>query len=153
MSLESEVRQLGSVRPFDALPREALQLLAFSCPKRVLKSGQTLFSAGEPAETAYFVLDGEIVLRGGDTERRAATGVLIGESALLVDTIRPADATAATDSLLLTISSETFRRVLSEFPQGAADIRRAAARRAHGLIGRLELIRRRAFAVPSAPRT
>ena len=59
MSLESDVRCLSGTRPFNMLPREALQLLAFSCERRQLKAGQTLFAAGEPADGAYFLLEGE----------------------------------------------------------------------------------------------
>src|SRR5437764_12356611 len=115
MSLEDDVRRLSRARPFDALPREALQLLAFSCQKRRIGAGEALFHAGEPASGAFFVLEGEIGLRSGESERRAAAGVLIGESALLAETARAGDATAARDSLLLAIPRETFRRVLSEF--------------------------------------
>src|SRR5947209_2392630 len=88
MSLEDDVRRLSRARPFDALPREALQLLAFSCQKRRIGAGEALFHAGEPASGAFFVLEGEIGLRSGETERRAAAGVLIGESALLAETAR-----------------------------------------------------------------
>ena len=146
MSLDADVRRLSGVRPFNALPREALQLLAFSCEKRTLRAGEALFSAGEPADGAYFVLEGEVVLTRGDGERRAGVGALIGETALLIETQRPADARAACDCLLLRVPSATFRRVLSEFPQSAAGIRRAAAGRAGALLGRLEDLRRRPFA-------
>ncbi len=145
MSLETDVRCLSAVRPFDRLPREALQMLAFSCKKRALRAGETLFAAGDPAEDAYLVLDGELVLGKDGEERSVGEGVLIGETALLVDTIRPAGATAATDSLLMRISGGTFRRVLSEFPESAAVLRRAAAERAGALISAMDRIRRRAF--------
>jgi CRP-like cAMP-binding protein len=148
LSLDGDVRRLSGVRPFNALPREALQLLAFSCEKRRLRAGEQLFATGEPADGAYFVLEGEIILSRGDSERRAGVGALIGETALFTETLRPADATAARDSLLLKVSNATFRRVLSEFPQSAIAIRREAADRAGALLGRLEGIRRRAFAAP-----
>ena len=148
MSLDGDVRQLSGVRPFQALPREALQLLAFSCEKRTLRAGEALFSEGEAADSAYFVLEGEIVLRRGETERRAGPGALIGETALFTETRRPADASAACDSLLLRAPGVTFRRVLSEFPHSAAAIRADAAERAGALLGRLEALRRRAFAGP-----
>jgi CRP-like cAMP-binding protein len=145
LSLDSVVRRLAGVRPFAALPREALQMLAFSCAKRPLGAGERLFSAGEPADSAFLVLEGEILLSAGGQERRAGVGAVIGESALLVETIRPADAEAARETLLLTIPRETFRRVLPEFPEAAAKIHRAAAARARALIGDLEAIRRRDF--------
>jgi len=91
------------------------------------------------------VLEGEILLSAAGVARRAAVGAVIGESALLVETIRPADAIAARDSLLMSIPRETFRRVLPEFPEAAAKIQRAAAVRARELIAGLEAIRRRDF--------
>ena len=58
MSLEDDVRRLSRARPFDALPREALQLLAFSCQKRRIGAG-TGATAG--AERSY-----EPVVAGAD---------------------------------------------------------------------------------------
>ena len=136
------------MRPFDALPREALQLLAFSCGKRTLKGGETLFSAGERADGAFFVLDGEIVLRQGAVERRARAGALIGEAALFATTERPCDATAPVDTTLLVITYDTFHRVLTEFPNGARAVRRSALERTGAIIRKLERLRRRAFVSP-----
>jgi CRP-like cAMP-binding protein len=145
LALDDVVRRLAGVRPFAALPREALQMLAFSCVQHPLGAGERLFAAGDPAEGGFFVLEGEILLRAGGQERRAGVGAVIGESALLVETIRPAEALAARDSLLLAIPRETFRRVLPEFTEAAAQIHRAAAARAGALIAGLEAIRRRDF--------
>src|SRR5258707_15669109 len=101
MSLESDVPRLSGTRPFNMLPREALQLLAFSCERRQLKAGQTLFAAGEPADGAYFLLHGEIVLSADGEERRVAAGPLLGGTAVIVGGMRGARAPAAVDSTLL----------------------------------------------------
>ena len=145
MSLDADVRRLAAVQPLASLPREALQLLAFSCGKRRLSAGEALFAAHDPADGGFCVLEGEIVLTAQGEERRAGVGALIGESALLVETIRPSDAVAASDSQLLVIPRETFRRVLSEFPEGAVKIHRASTARARKLIVELEEVRRRGF--------
>ena len=145
MALDADVRRLAGVRPFDALPREALQLIAFSCAKRRLGAGESLFSAGDAADGAFFVLDGEVVLRARDAARRAVAGTLIGASALLTDTLRPADAEAPKGAELLHIPRETFWRVLTEFPESAARIRHGSAHRARALIDRLDAIRQRSF--------
>ncbi len=145
MALDADVRRLSGVRPFDALPREALQLIAFSCARRRLSAGETLFSVGDVADGAFFVLDGEIMLRVRETTRRAASGALIGATALLTDTLRPADADAPQGAELLHIPRETFRRVLTEFPESAAMIRKSSLRSARSLFSRLEAIRRRSF--------
>jgi CRP-like cAMP-binding protein len=145
MSLESDVRRLSGTRPFDMLPREALQLLAFSCERRQLKAGQTLFAAGEPADGAYFLLHGEIVLSADGEERRVAAGALIGETALIVDVMRGAGARASVDSTLLRISRDTFRRVLGEFPASAVKVHASISMRTRHFLDQLEAIRARAF--------
>ena len=150
MALDADVRRLSGVRPFDALPREALQLIAFACARRRLGAGETLFNAGDASDGAFFVLEGEVELRMRAATRRAPAGALIGESALLTDTLRPADAAAPQGAELLHIPRETFRRVLSEFPDSAAKIRRAALGRSRALFDRLESIQRRHFP-PAGP--
>ena len=150
MGLDADVRLLSGVRPFDALPREAVQLIAFSCARRRLLAGESLFSAGEAADGAFFVLEGEVVLRAKGVTRRVALGGLIGESALLTETLRPADAAAADGAELLDIPRETFRRVLSEFPESAAMMVKGSSRRTHALLDRLETIRRRSFPTEGA---
>jgi CRP-like cAMP-binding protein len=145
MSLESDVRRLSGTRPFNMLPREALQLLAFSCERRQLKAGQTLFAVGEPADAAFFLLEGEIALSADGEERRVAPGALIGETALIVDVIRGAGARALVDSTLLRISRDTFRRVLGEFPASAVKVHASASVRTRRFLDQLEAIRARAF--------
>ena len=145
MSLESDVRRLSGTRPFDMLPREALQLLAFSCERRQLKAGQTLFAAGEPADGAYFLLEGEIALSADGEERRVAAGALIGETALIVDVMRGAGARASVDSTLLRISRDTFRRVLGEFPASAVKVHASISVRTRHFLDQLEALRARAF--------
>ena len=147
MSLESDVRRLAATRPFSLLPRDAVQLIAFSCERRSLKAGEKLFSAGEPADCAFLVLSGEILLSLGSEERRVPRGALIGETALAAEVLRGADARAAVDSLLLRAPREVFRRVLSEFPDAAAKVHANAAARTRELIGRLDALRTRAFEV------
>ena len=138
MSLESNVRRMAGTRPFDQLPREAVQLIAFSCERRLLKAGETLFSAGEPADSAYFILSGELSLAIDDAERRVEPGALIGELALLADVMRRAAAKATEDSELLRIPGAVFRRVLSEFPRAAVQLRAAAVNRMRDFVNQLD---------------
>ena len=92
MTLDDEVVRLGRTRPFDLLPREAVQLIAFSCEKRRLRAGEALFFPGEAADSGYFVHSGAItLLEDGakpEAERRVGAGALIGESALYASTTR-----------------------------------------------------------------
>jgi CRP-like cAMP-binding protein len=145
MSLETDVRRMALTRPFDMLPREALQLLAFSCERREVKAGQTLFDAGDAADGAYFVLAGEIALSVDGQERKVAPGAVIGETALVAEVSRGPSARAIVDSIVLRVPRETFRRVLGEFPAAAAKIHAEASARTRRFIGRLDAIRARSF--------
>jgi len=145
MSLESDVKRMAGTPPFHLLPREALQLLAFSCEKRGCKTGQTLFSEGDEADGAWLVLEGEIVLTTKDGERRAGPGALIGETALIAEVSRRATAKVAGDASVLKIPRATFRRVLGEFPDAAVKVRALAAARMGKLLGALEAVRVREF--------
>jgi CRP-like cAMP-binding protein len=132
-------------RPFSMLPREAVQLLAFSCEKRQLKADQTLFAVGEPADAAFFVVSGEIVLTADGQERRVAPGSLIGETALAADVLRHAGARAAVDSTLLRVPRDLFRRVLGEFPAAAVKVHADASKRTRRFLAQLEEVRARSF--------
>ena len=156
MRLDDEVLRLGRTRPFDLLPREAVQLIAFSCEKRRFRAGEALFFAGEAADSGYFVHSGAIILLKGEAERKAerrvGPGALIGESALYAPTTRRVSARAAEDAVVIRISQETFRRVLAEFPAGAETIRAALAARTRRLVDGLEATRVKSFEGPRAPR-
>jgi CRP-like cAMP-binding protein len=149
VTLDDDVARLARTRPFNLLPREAVQLIAFSCEKRRLRAGDTLFRAGESADLGYFIHSGAIALLadGGEpkAERRVGAGALIGESALYAPTARRASARAAEDAVVIPIPRETFRRVLTEFPAGAEKIRAALAARTHLLLDGLEAARARSF--------
>ena len=145
MSLESDVRRMAGTRPFNLLPREAVQLIAFSCERRPLKAGETLFSAGEPADCAYFVLAGALSLAADAAKRRVEPGALIGETALFADVHRRASAKAIDDSELLRIPGAVFRRVLSEFPRAAVKLRAAAVARVRDFVDQLDAKRESLF--------
>ncbi|HEY1885856.1 MAG TPA: Crp/Fnr family transcriptional regulator [Roseiarcus sp.] len=156
MRLDDDVLRLGRTRPFDLLPREAVQLIAFSCEKRRLRAGEALFFAGETADSGYFVHSGAIILLkdGAEpkAERRVGPGALIGESALYAPTTRSVSARAAEDAVVMRIPQETFRRVLAEFPAGAETIRAALAARTRRLVDGLEATRVKSFEGPLASR-
>jgi CBS domain-containing protein len=155
VTLDDEVARLGRTRPFDLLPREAVQLIAFSCEKRRLRAGEALFFPGEAADSGYFVHSGAISLfedgAGPDAERRVGAGALIGESALYAPTTRRVSARATEDAVVIRIPRETFRRVLTEFPGGVEKIRAALAARTRTLVDGLEATRVRSFDTPLAP--
>ena len=149
MTLDADVARLARTRPFSLMPREAVQLIAFSCVKQRLRAGEALFAAGDDGDSGYFVQAGEILLEDKRAStaaaRRAATGALIGESALYAAAVRRVDARAVEDTVLTRIPRETFRRVLAEFPEAAEKVRAALAERTRSLVEGLDAARVRSI--------
>lgn len=149
MTLDADVARLARTRPFSLMPREAVQLVAFSCANQRLRSGEALFSAGDAGDAGYFVQTGAILLQDPnappESARRVTSGALIGESALYAPVVRRVDARAVEDSVLTRIPRETFRRVLAEFPEAAAKVRAALAQRMLRLVDGLDAARVRSI--------
>ena len=147
MTLGAEVDFISHTRPFDLLPREAVQLIAFSCEKRRIEAGETLFRAGDAGDAGYFVHSGAILVTGrrAGMAKRAAAGALIGESALYGPVDRRVEARAVEDAIVTRIPRATFRRVLVEFPDAADKVRGALAVRTKRLVESLEAAHIRSF--------
>ena len=157
MTLDDDVARLARTRPFSLMPREALQLLAFSSEKKRLKAGELAFGPSEKADAGYFVLSGALTIEsadGGSAKTRVVeAGALIGENALVAEVARPFAARAAVPSVVLRAPRDVFRRVLIEFPAAAAKIRRAYSARTRRIVAELDASRIRALdAVGSANR-
>jgi len=148
MSLDATIAQLSRTPPFNEMPRDALQLVAFSAETIKLAAGDALFQQGDAAECAYFVLSGVIAqtVAGADRTHSARAGALIGESALVTEVARPASARASQSATLLRISRPVFHRVLEEFPSEAEKMRARLARKTRALARQLDALRERALA-------
>jgi len=154
MALADDIERLARTRPFSLLPREAVQLIAFSAEKRMLAANETLFEEGDVGDCGYFVLSGSIALtagaRGGHRKRIAREGALIGETAMIAEVHRPTAAQATENSLVLRISRQVFHRVLSEFPKEALRIRAELQARTRNIARELDELRVRAIDPPPA---
>ncbi len=158
MSLEKDIALLRGVATFDMLNGEALRILAISAEMRDLTDGETLFRAGETADCAYVVSAGLIHLvadlAGGDrrTLYEVKPGALIGETALVAANPRPATAVAAEPSRVMRVSRSTFLRMLEEFPEATAKLRRTFARRLETTMRALDKVRTQLEDPPALPR-
>lgn len=86
-----------------------------------VKSGEILYSAGEPGDALYIIVDGivRIFLRQGGRAMEIAclgTGDWFGELALLTGEPRTTDAEAQTDLILLKLSRENFNHLIKKYP-------------------------------------
>jgi CRP-like cAMP-binding protein len=151
MKLDDDIARLSQTRPFNLLPRDALQLIAFSAEKRKLLAEQNLFQQGEAADCGYFVLSGAIVLSAarnkGALTRVVGAGALIGENAMIADVVRSSSARAKENSVVLRVTRTIFHRVLAEFPNEANRVRASLADRTRKMSAALEELRARALDV------
>ena len=127
MTIEDDIAFLGRVPILQRLGAGALRILAIGAENYTVQAGQMLFEAGETADCAYIIEHGSFTLtpqRAGDSEAVAGPGTLLGESALLAETQRPATAIAREDS---TVHAHLARHVLKN-ARKLSGSRAAAAR-------------------------
>jgi CRP-like cAMP-binding protein len=134
MTLDSDIALFKGIPLFADLPTEQLRLIAFGAVRLELVAGQVLFREGAKALSGFVVLSGAVQLTTGETSLRKTmatceAGSLIGEIALLIETRRPATATATAPSQVLEIERKAILRMLNEYPGVAIRMRDRLANR------------------------
>ena len=128
MALQNDILSLSRLPAFRDLEADALRLVALSAETRILRAGEVLFREGEPSDGGFVVLSGSIALTSGKQPAvLVGPPILLGAAALLTETLRPATAQVRQPSNVLTVPRELYRRVLTEYPDSAALVRRAVA--------------------------
>ncbi len=150
MSIENDIAFLDQIPILQRLGAPALRILAIGAEGYRVEAGQVLFRAGDVADGAYVIQQGSFALqpRAGKADVVAGPGTLLGESALLAETTRPATATAREDSTVLRISRTMFLKMLEGYPDAARRLRDEIAARADQWTREMENVR----AVLSTPR-
>jgi CRP-like cAMP-binding protein len=155
MTIEDDIAFLEGVPILRRLGAGALRILAIGAESYSVQAGQLLFSAGEPADCAYIVQYGSFGLRSpvpSDAEVVAEPGTLLGESALLAETERPATAVAREDSTVMRISRAMFIKMLESYPDAAVRLREIIVARADQWTRDIENVRA-ALARGTGPRS
>ena len=110
-----------------ALGKQALRILAIGAETRHLQSGAVLFYAGELADGGYVVQEGSLLLEPGTlaegNEITVGPGTLIGELALLTNTVCQATAIAKEPTVVVRIPRNLFRKMLEGYPAAAEKLR------------------------------
>lgn len=150
MSLERDITLLNRIGLFAELPGDQIRLLAFSAVRHELPAGTVLFQKGVLAKSGYVLSSGKIELSDQIKGVRTVVatcdvGTLIGEMALLVDTPRPATATAIVDSEVMELSRALMMRMFNEYPQVAVRMRGNIGDRLRSNIAELWRIRAASF--------
>jgi CRP-like cAMP-binding protein len=143
MTIEDDIAFLERIPIFRRLGSGALRIVAIGAESYAVEAGQVLFTVGETADGGYVIQRGSFTLTGskaGD-EIIAGPGTLLGETALLAETKRPATARAREDSVVLRISRSMFLRMLEGFPDAAQRLRDLLAARADQWAREIENVR------------
>ncbi len=90
--------------------------------KRHLKKGEVIFKDGDPGQSMFIILEGQVEISKilGDqktTLAKLGKGSIFGEMAIIDNHPRSATATAEGNTILLEISRELFRSRLEEVPR------------------------------------
>ena len=124
MSIEDDVALLAQIPTLRVLGIASLRMLAIGSDIRDFEYGDTLFQRGDVADAGFVVQRGAFRLDSVDGtghEVVAGPGTLIGE--LVVDTRRPATATALERSSVMRVARSLFQRVLESDPAAARRVR------------------------------
>jgi|SRR5579883_1870816 len=154
MTIEDDIAFLERIPILRRLGAAGLRILAIGAESYALEAGQVLFNAGEPADGAYVIQRGAIILKPDKPGERgviAGPGTLLGEIALLTPVKRPATAIARDSSTVLRLSRSMFLRMLDGYPDAAQRIREMLAARSDQWTRDLQNIRaalQRAAAAP-----
>ena len=144
MTIEDDIVFLEGVPLLKRLGTSALRILAIGTESYSLQAGEVLFSPGESADCAYVVQQGSFTLtpeRSDEPESIAERGSLLGENALLVDSLRLETATAREESIVLRVSRAMFLKMLESNPEAAQRLREMFAARAEQSARDMEKIR------------
>ncbi|MGD9544036.1 MAG: cyclic nucleotide-binding domain-containing protein [Methylocystis sp.] len=127
MTPDDYIDNLTRIPLFSMFEPAALRMLAFSAETRLLRTGDVLFRRGETSDGGYVLTVGSIALVRHDDGRSPSIIVrpwtLIGETALLAQSTRPAAAFAREPATALKILRPLFHVVLEQHPATAARVR------------------------------
>ena len=134
MSLEQEVELIRRFPIFSKIQPAMQKLLCFSSERLTYEAGQVMFRAGDPADAAYVVIDGQIEIsvptpKGPLVVSTVGRNEIIGEIAIFGDVPRTATCTALTRLETLRISKDLFSNIIRESPDAAIELIRVLATR------------------------
>jgi CRP-like cAMP-binding protein len=147
MSLDRDIALLSRIPLFGGLSTEQLRLLAFSAVRLELSPSQVLFREGAAAMSGYVISFGGVELSTNRSGKRRVlatceAGSLIGETALFIETRRPATAMAIVSCEVLEIDRKLMLRMLNEYPHVALKLRATLANRLTATVGELGRVER-----------
>jgi CRP-like cAMP-binding protein len=146
MSIEDDIALLERVPLLRLLGKPALRMIAIGADQREIAAGDFLFHEGDISDSGYVVQRGNVrVAQEGDEARAvlAGPGVLVGESALIVEGPRRANAEALERTSCLCIPRKLFHKILESDPDAALRLRDAIAARTNAAAKEFSAVRQK----------
>lgn len=146
MSLQNDMAALAKVQFFEGFTIDQLRLLAFGAEACTLFAGETLFLENDKSDCGFVLVEGLIDLTTSlhDGERIISSiepGGLVGELALISETLRSTNAIARRNSRLLQIPRVLFVRMLKKYPETARGLYQKISRSVRSTMLEMEKIR------------
>jgi len=134
MSIDQEVEVLRNIPLFANIDPAKLKLMAFASERLTFAPHESLFSQGDPGDSAYIVLQGsaDVSVQTHDgplVVAEVGKNDIVGEIAILCDVPRTATVTASEELVALRITKDLFFRMVADFPDMAVQIMRVLAQR------------------------
>jgi len=129
VDLKTEADALRKVPMFAKLDTSKLRLLAFTSQLLTFDDAEILFEQGDPSDSAYLVMEGEVEVLAGAGDEVIIVGTLgsnqlVGEMGVLANAPRSATIRAHGLTRALRIEGDMFLDLLAENPSVALDVMR-----------------------------
>ena len=127
MSLEQEFDLIRRVPIFSTIDPAMQKLLAFSSDRLTYEEGQVMFNAGDPPDSAYIVMEGEVDITVSTPKGPLLVNTLkrndvIGEIGIFGNVPRTATTIARTRVEALRIARDVFVNVIRSNPDAAIEL-------------------------------
>ena len=128
ISIPDKILHLKGIEIFEALSVSELAAVASVTEEIVCPPGEIVIKEGDPGETMYLLIKGEVSVikdqgEGHEIELdRIGAGDYFGEMALFEDVLRSATIRTEQESRLLVLHKQEFKEIVREYPQIALNI-------------------------------
>jgi len=127
--------ELGKTALFSDLDEAALEGLAERVVQRKYRRGSVIFVQGEQGERCFAIVEGSVKISAYHSDGREAVlamlgaGDVFGELSPFDEAPRSADATAAEDTVLLSLDGDALRDAIRQHPQIGLALLRVLSKR------------------------
>ncbi|MBW1949342.1 MAG: cyclic nucleotide-binding domain-containing protein [Deltaproteobacteria bacterium] len=135
ISIPDRIVHLKEIEIFEGLSVSELAAVASVAEEMDSAPGEEVIREGEPGETMYLIVSGEVsVLKEREEGQRIeldriGAGDYFGEMALFEDEVRSATIRTEKPARLLVLHKQEFREIVREYPEIALQICRVLGRR------------------------